>query len=91
MKFPLEAGTSLSRKILFDISEAGTENPDIFMNKLIQKVLEYKYQNVRPIIHFLMAVHLSFLICVLVFPSLELADKVMVTTYLSVFVFREII
>ena len=79
--------------MLFDISEAGEIDNEIYTNKLIQKLLTYKFLLVKPMAHFLTALHASFLFCILALPVMEKDDhdKFMVGTYLILFLLREFI
>jgi hypothetical protein len=42
MKFPLVPGSDDSKNLLDNIKQAGEENNNIYMIKLIQKLLDYK-------------------------------------------------
>jgi hypothetical protein len=59
---------------------------------IIKKLLDYKFQSVKWLVHVLFIMQLSYLCCVLIFPLYpNLDDKVMVGIYLSIFVTREVL
>jgi hypothetical protein len=43
VKFDMEPGSPGSIQLLHDIEKAGEENIEIFKNKIIQKLIDYKF------------------------------------------------
>jgi hypothetical protein len=84
-------GSYESRSLLYDISVAGDENLEIFENKLVQKLLEYKFKQSKWLVHYLFFSQLSYLMCVILFAMNSKPEFWMVLGFLILFMFREFI
>jgi hypothetical protein len=77
MKFPLDTGSKASQKFLNSLILQEEVNGDIFLIKLVQKVLDYKYWKVRwikRIIGLIHALYLFFIMYIPFFGSIEGPD-----------------
>jgi hypothetical protein len=93
MKFPIDVGSEESRDLLFNIKQSGDENNNFYLNKLIQKLLDYKFKQFFWTKNILSGLHVSFLACVMIFPFREDLENnhthTMIGIYLGLFVLRE--
>jgi uncharacterized membrane protein len=82
VKLQLEEGTTGSRQFLQTLVEEGTKNKDIFLFKNIQRILEFKQENLFKVIVVYFLQYALYLASLMIFPVLWPDDFVIVMLWL---------